>query len=164
VTWINLVNVTATGNTIRKTSGTSGAWDAGATSSQLITSGDGYVQASVVETNTYAMFGLDQYGTTTSASDTDFALFMAGGTLKVYESGVLRGNFGSYAVGDVLKVSVAGEVVRYYRNNALLYTSAVAPHYPLQVNTAINSMGGRIANAYLCSAGVTRTQLLRREK
>lgn len=150
VTWTNMVNVAAIANTIRKTGGTASTWDAGATSSQRLICEDGYGQVSVVETNTYAMFGLDQVGTMTSSSDTDFALFMAGGTLKVYERGVLRGNFGSYTIGDVLKVSSVRGIVRYWRNDVLLYTSAVSPNNQIQMNTAINSMGGRIANAYMC--------------
>src|SRR5689334_18511542 len=131
VSWTGLVNVTASGNTITKTGGLSGQWDAGAISVQQIFSGDGYAQASIVETNTFAMFGLDQANTTTGASDTDFAFFTAGEStgiiLKIYESGVLRGNFGSYSVGDVLKVAVVGGRVRYYRNDVLLHTSTLTP-------------------------------------
>lgn len=40
--WTNIVNATATGNTLQKTSGCNGCADAGATSQQTITSGDGY--------------------------------------------------------------------------------------------------------------------------
>src|SRR5207248_9177634 len=40
VMWNNLINVAATGNTIQKTGGVSGQWDAGASSVQNIQSGD----------------------------------------------------------------------------------------------------------------------------
>lgn len=47
VVWTNLVNVTATGNTLQKTSGCDGCADAGATSEQAIASGDGYFEFTV---------------------------------------------------------------------------------------------------------------------
>src|SRR5256885_12606951 len=58
VIWTNLVNVTATGNSIQKTGGFEGAEDAGATSQQQITSGDGYVEVTVGETNKTRSAGL----------------------------------------------------------------------------------------------------------
>src|SRR5207253_10944692 len=83
--WTNLTNVTATGNTIQKTGGASSTWDAGAVSSQTILSGDGYAQASVDVTSTYKLFGLSNGDIGATQTDVDFALYMAGGTLKVYE-------------------------------------------------------------------------------
>jgi hypothetical protein len=35
------------------------------------------------------------------------------------------------AVGDVLRLDIAGGVARYYKNGVLQYTSAQAPVYPL---------------------------------
>jgi hypothetical protein len=152
VVWTGAINVTVTGNSIQKTGGAGSTWDAGAVSTRAILSGDGYVQATVDDTTTYKLFGLSNGDNGQGQTDVDFALFMAGGTLKVYESGVLRANVGTYVVGDLLKVAVEGGVVRYYRNGGLLYTGTVAPTYPLLVDTSINSMGGRIANVLVCGA------------
>lgn len=44
VVWVNLVNTTATGNTLQKPAG---EWDAGANSQQQITAAGGYVEFSV---------------------------------------------------------------------------------------------------------------------
>lgn len=154
VSWTNLVNVTATGNSLQKTSGGSGVWDAGAISTRAIQSGSGYVQATVDDTTTYKLFGLSNGNYVPSTADVQFALFMAGGTLKVYENGLLKGNFGTYAVGDALKVAVEGGVVSYYRNGTLLYISSAAPTYPMLVDTSINSLGGRITNVYICAANL----------
>src|SRR5439155_1119363 len=115
VTWTNLVNVTATGNTIQKTGGVGSTWDSGAVSSQAILSGDGYVQASVDVTSTYRMFGLSNGDTGVQFADIDYAAYLAGGTLMVYERGVYKGSFGSLTPGDVAKVSVESNVVKYYR-------------------------------------------------
>ena len=96
------------------------------------------------------MFGLSNGDSSPTQTDVDYALFMAGGTLKVYENGILRANVGTYALGICLKVAVEGGTVKYYRNGVLLYTSTTAPTYPLALDTSINSVGGRITNAYMC--------------
>src|SRR6478672_6669513 len=106
VSWTNTVNVTVTGNTIQKTGGAGSTWDAGAVSTQAIASGDGYVQATVDVTSTYRMFGLSNGDTNQSYTDIDFAAYLAGSSLKVYEGGVSKGTFGTLAVGDVVKVAV----------------------------------------------------------
>ena len=85
-----------------------------------------------------------------SERDLDFGLATMAGTLKVYERGEWRGDFGSYAPGDVLTVAVEGGAVRYYRNSALLYQSKPAPAYPLHVGTSIMTRGGTIGDVYLC--------------
>ena len=84
-------------------------------------------------------------------TDIDFAAYLAGSSLKVYEGGASKGTFGTLAVGDVVKVAVQGGTVRYYLNNALVYTSTLAPTYPLLLDTAINSLGGKVYNAYICA-------------
>ncbi len=151
VNWINLVNVTANGNTLQKTSG-GWDWNAGAASSQSLASGDGYVEVVVDATNAYRMFGLSNGDSNAAYWDIDFALYPAdGGGLYVYEGGTYRGYFGTYAVGDRLRVAVEGGVVRYYKNNALLYTSGTAPTYPLLVDTSLYTPNGQVAQAVVSS-------------
>jgi hypothetical protein len=154
VSWAALVNVTPTGNSVSKSCCAPGAWDAGAISTKAIQSGNGAALATVDDTTSYKLFGLSNGDTSATQNDVDFALYMAGGTLKVYENGVLRGNFGSYAVGDVLKVAVENGVVNYYRNSTFVYASTVAPTYPLMVDTSINSMGARVSNVYVCGTAL----------
>jgi len=60
-------------------------------------------------------------------------LCVASGQLRIYEAGVSRGTFGSFAVGDRLRVSVEGGVVRYYRNATPLYTSTVRGYLNLPI-------------------------------
>ncbi len=152
VQWTNKVNVTALdpGNTIQKTGGASATWDAGAISTRALLSADGYVQATVDVTGTYQMFGLSNGDTNQAYGDIDFALYMAGTSLKVYEGGVYRGDFGTITPGDVLRVAVEGNRVNYYRNGTVLYTSSATPTYPLLLDTSINSTGGKVYNAYIC--------------
>src|SRR5437762_10132063 len=69
----------------------------------------------------------------------------------LYESGNLRGDFGTYAASDRLKVAVESGVVKYYRNGTLLYTSTVAPTYPLQVDSSLNTVGAGVYNVVITS-------------
>src|SRR5262249_30238603 len=141
VVWKNAAGVTIDANTITKSAGL--AWgNAGAISTKSLYSGDGYVQATAVGTDTYPIFGLSHGDASKSWEDIDFALYpMANGTLRVYERGVFRGTFGTYYSGDKLRVAVVNRTVKYYRNGILLYTSTATPVYPLLVDTALYTPG-----------------------
>jgi RHS repeat-associated protein len=76
---------------------------------------------------------------------------MDNGALEVLESGNNRGTYGSYSVGDVLKVAVVSGVVKYYRNNTVIYTSGVTPSYPLYLDTSFYSPGSKLKGALLCA-------------
>lgn len=160
VSWINLVKVATTpgptANTIQKTSAAL-SWDAGAVSSQQIAAGNGYVEATVAYTTTFVMFGLSTGDANQTYQDIDYALYTYGSSnraLVIYEAGTYRGMFGSYDVGDVLRVAVCGGVVSYYRNNTLLYTSTRPPVYPLLLDSAIYSpTTGQVLNAQIAGAG-----------
>jgi hypothetical protein len=52
-------------------------------------------------------------------------------------------------------VGVQGGVVRYYLNNVVVYTSGATPTYPLLLDTAINSTGGKVYNATICAYSFT---------
>jgi hypothetical protein len=96
------------------------------------------------------MLGLSNGNTDQNYTDVDFAIYAATrGVLYVYEKGLSKGAFGSYATGDVLRVAVEGGVVRYRRNGTLLYTSTATPTYPLLVDTALFTTGATIDNAML---------------
>ena len=58
MTWTNLVNVTATDTVLQKTGGWDGVDDAGATSAQELTAGDGYIEFTVGEATTFWLAGL----------------------------------------------------------------------------------------------------------
>src|SRR5439155_16105498 len=89
-----------------------------------------------------------------SYTDIDFAAYLAGGSLMVYEGGVRKVTAGSIVPGDIVRVAVEAGRVKYYLNSSLVYTSSLTPAYPLLVDTSINSMGGKVYNAYLCAASL----------
>ncbi|HEY0324119.1 MAG TPA: hypothetical protein VGC66_24450 [Pyrinomonadaceae bacterium] len=150
VVWTNAVGLSVNGNNLSKTAGW-GWGNAGASSTKAISSGDGYVEFTVTDNNfSISLFGLSHGDTNQDYTDVDFAMHPAGsGTLYIYEGGVGRGSVGPYAVGDKLRVSVEGGVVKYRRNGVLVYTSTVTPAYPLLVDTAFYSPGATVSDVVI---------------
>ena len=74
VTWTDMVNVTAGGDVLQKTAGCDGCQDAGAASQSAIAQGDGYVEFTVGETDTFWAGGLSHADADTTIADIDFAL------------------------------------------------------------------------------------------
>ena len=141
--WASVTGATANGSTLVKTAGA--GWNAGAAASNAIVSGDGWLEATAIETNTQRVFGLESGGAAASWTDIDHAIELAtDGTVKVHELGVTRGTYGSYANGDLLRVEVQDGIVRYRRNGTLLYTSAVMPSYPLHADAALYTTGATL--------------------
>jgi len=127
----------------------SNAWDGGAASWNTV-SNNGYFQFTATETNTNRMAGLSNAYTSSSYATIQYAFYLvAGGSLQIYESGSGKGTFGTYTTGDVLKIAVENNVVKYYRNGTLLRTSPTAPTLPMLVDVSINSVNGTIGGAYV---------------
>jgi RHS repeat-associated protein len=139
VSWVNLVGVTAVqaGNSLNKPGGD--GWDAGASSSRAISSGDGYMEVVVDLSNNGAyVAGLSNGDSNVNYPDVDFGIYNYYGTIFIMENG---GYFGGWpaANNDRLRVEVTGGVVRYKKNGTLLYTSTHTPVYPLVVDTSVLS-------------------------
>jgi len=80
----------------------------------------------------------------------EFALLPnSDGNLYVFESGVNRGVVSSYTTADVFRVAVEGGVVKYRKNGTLVYTSAVAPTYPLLADAGLYHNGGTFSNVVI---------------
>ncbi len=145
--WQNTVGVAVSGNSLTDT-GASGWGNSGASSVATLTSGDGYVEFSTNETNTYKMLGLGNGDSNQSYTDIDFGLQpAANGLIEIYEGGVARGfNFGTYVPGDIFRIAVESGTVKYYKNGSLLYTSSATPTYPLLVDTGLATPGATLTN------------------
>ncbi len=151
VVWTADVGVTVDGNSLTKTA-TTGWGNAGAVSTQQITAGDGYVEFTASETTTSRMLGLSNGDSNASYTDIDFALYLYGGQLRIYEAGAARGIFGAFTTGDTLRVAVVDGVVQYSRNGTVLYTSAGTPTYPLLVDTALYTTGATLVDVVIDTA------------
>jgi len=123
--WRDFVNVTLTaGNTLTKTGGVTGTWDAGATSyNTLEPATDGYIQFTYATTTFNYMVSLSKNNNDASYLSVDFAFYVNGSTLQIFELGVNQGTFATLVNGDVLKISREGTSVKYYRNGTLLRTA-----------------------------------------
>jgi RHS repeat-associated protein len=150
------VTVNTTTNTITKTSGTSGSWDAGG-SSDFILKGDGYVERKITGTiasNNYIMLGLSYADANFGFTAINYALYNYGvGTiLHAYENNTqitLPTATRVYADGDVLKVERVNHEIRYYKNNSLLRTvPEAAQNYgkPMIVDFALRDLNATIYN------------------
>ena len=149
VVWTSTVNVTVSGNSIQKTGGCDTCDDAGAISSQQITSGDGYVEFTIPATDKQVFAGLSHGNTDTTRSDIDFALkFNPFGVVEVRENNVYRTET-AFAAGDVFTVAVVGGQVTYSRNGSVFYTSTNTPVYPLLLDTSLQSLNAVVANAFI---------------
>ncbi len=157
VIWTNPVNVTATGNSIQKTSGCDGCEDAGAISLQQILSGDGYLEFTASETTTLGFVGLSVGDTGTGSVEIRFAIRLQSGIAEVRESGISRTTT-TFVTGDVFRISVQSGVVKYYKNGVLFYTSGLAPAYPLLVDSTLVSLDASISNAVI--SGVLSTLIV----
>jgi hypothetical protein len=143
VAWTSVAGASASGNNLTKTAAT-GWGNSGAVSTRAIATGDGYVEATVAETNRSRMFGLSNGDTDQGYNDIDFGIDVYNNQFYVVENSATR--FGPVTVkaGDVLRVAVAAGVVRYSINGALQYTSTATPTYPLLCDTALYDTGATV--------------------
>jgi hypothetical protein len=159
VSWTNTVNVTASNGELRKTGGCGGCADAGASSTQRITSGGGGVSFTTSDVHTLRVIGLGPGGAGTSANEITFALRLQNGTAEVREAGVYKSEV-SFAAGDRLMVAIVAGAVQYSKNGAVFFTSAAAPTYPLAVDTSIYDLNGTLSAVTIsttASAATTAT-------
>jgi hypothetical protein len=151
VSWTNLVNVSASGNSLTKSGGCGGCADAGATSQQAIASGTGYLEFSVSETDTLRFIGFSTGSTGTSPDRIAAGLRLQAGRAEVRESGVYRSEI-AVTTGDILGITVGGGSVKYSKNGTVFYTGSSQPAYPLVVNTSLLDLGATIRNVTIGQA------------
>jgi hypothetical protein len=152
VVWTRVIGCSVSGNTLTKTA--ESFWgNAGASSTQTITAGDGYVQFVAAETNKERAAGLSISDSDQNFTSIAFAVHLnTGGAFYVMESGQSRGYFGDYRSGDVFRVAIESGRVKYYRNGTVFYTSGITPAYPLIADAALNGQGSTIGNAVIALA------------
>src|SRR5262249_52918216 len=151
VVWTGVVNCTASGNTLQKTAGRDDSADAGARSQQSLVSGDGYLQFTAQETNKLRFCGLTGNPSGTDYAGIAFAIKLTDyAVAEVREAGTYKSET-PYSSGDVFRISVESGAVKYYKNGAVFYTSAVPVSYPLTVDSSFVSLGGTIASAVIAA-------------
>ena len=139
-----MVNATANGNSLRKTSGCGGCPDASGVAQQPITAGNGYVEFTVSETGTLRYLGLGSSAVGSDPSSIRFAFRLQAGTAEVREGGTYRSEI-SVTAGSVLRIAIESNVVKYSKDGAVFFTSS-GPAYPLFVDALLYDPGATITN------------------
>ncbi len=149
VTWINLVNATVTGTTLRKTAGCNGCADSGGASKQTLR-GNGALELTASETTSlrYVGLGTGTVGQRTSAIKFAFA-FRPGGIVEIRERGTYRAD-ARFIPGDVLRIAVDNGAVTYTKNGAVVYKSKLPVPAELR----------GLASLYTTSATVTQAVII----
>ena len=137
--WMALINVTASGNSLQKTSGCSGCPDASAVSQQQATA----LQFTASETGTLRFIGLGSGSTGSQPGDISFAWRLQAGSAEVREWGTYKSET-SFATGDVLKITADGGGVKYWKNGAVFYTSTSQAGQPLRVQVVLHDLSATL--------------------
>ena|SRR2546423_2021983 len=122
---------------------TEGVWDAGASSEQTIGSAGGFVEFPAAQTDKSVVIGLSNEDLDSGYTNINYAVMLRDdGYVQLYEKGVPVSTPRPYAVDDVFRISVEigllGErLIKYYQNGEVIYTSEVAPTFPLRVDVSI---------------------------
>lgn len=127
IQWTDFVSTFSDGNKLISGNEFVQAWgNAGAASVQKIGAGqDAWMEFTIFQTWGNTMMGLSDQNVDANFTSIDYAFYATGGSvLRIYENGVNKFAVpGGYALGDRLKISRTGSVIKYYRNNVLVYTS-----------------------------------------
>lgn len=142
----SLANVSDIDNTITKIQGYN-QFNAGGSSLNKVKNG-GYFEYPVYETDKSKAIGLSTTDPNFNYNSTNYTILLAtNGKFTIYESGSWRLGNQSYSIGDILKIAVENKVVKYYRNESLIYTSLVTPTLPLLVDISLSTEGSSVKNA-----------------
>ena len=155
VVWTNLYNLTANGNDLCKPDHAVSELASGAVSVQEIsrrTRGTAYLEFDVDTLNHERVVGLTTATNITSRSQIEFGAFLVDQRFFVIERGVIIGQFGTYNVGEIIRVEyTANQQILYYVNGLLRYTSAVTINVladlPMRAGAYIESAGAKVVNA-----------------
>ena len=123
IAWQSYSNVLIAGDQVIKTSG-GNSWNAGAYSTNSFSDTEnGSIEVTPTTTSGYRMFGLSKSDAGVSYNGIDYAFYLSGSSLKIYENGSFKGTFGSYSAGDVLSVKyepIGQGIIYYYKNNQIV--------------------------------------------
>jgi RHS repeat-associated protein len=162
VVMANAQGVKVTGNTIERVSGT-GWGNAGASSTAYCLSGFCAAYVTAESTTGSRMYGLSSADPNQNYTTINYGLYLTGNNVNVYENGTYRGAFGTYGVNDTFSVQIESGVVKYYRLPAgssswqLLYSSTVAPSFPLRMDSAIYDAGSKLTNLKMYGSDLRTT-------
>lgn len=148
IIWTQFINTQVNGSTLEKVSGNNNNFNGAARSTGTLVAGtNGWTSSEVLETNKMRVFGLAQLNNSATFNAIDYAIRLRdNGKIQVLENGTLKGTFGNYATGDIIKIERIGTTIQYFHNANLIYTSTIASTTDLVADASIREIGGTIHN------------------
>lgn len=167
VNWSSLTaGLTFNGATLAASTGN---WTTGAFSTQSIPANtNGWIEFPAYEVSKNKMIGLSDVNTNASYTAIDYALYLYGTSLYVYEAGVNITTLGTFNANDVLRIERINGVVYYKQNGMVIYTSASTLQTPstaaLYADCSFSTTGGKIYAAYIGTGlGYSEVEIVRNE-
>src|ERR1041384_751897 len=149
VVWTNTVNCTASGSSLRKTSGLDDTPDAAGAPQQQPPPRGGGAEVPHGSSGKIRFCGLSHSAAGTDFEAIDFAIKLTElGVAEIRENNAYQGET-TYTSSDVFRVAIEGGGVKYYKNGAVFYTSGRAPAYPLRVYAVFIHLNGTVNNAVI---------------
>jgi RHS repeat-associated protein len=153
VLWKDLSGVVMNGNMLKRTKASTG-WDAGAVSTHTLpASTDGWIEVIVGETTTNRVLGFANNSTDNDYVQIDYAFYLNGSSLKIYETSASTNAALKYTAptalvpGEVLRIQRTGTSVQYKRNGVVIYptsTPNLASSGALLVDISMFANGGAV--------------------
>jgi hypothetical protein len=168
-TLVGVTVVGSAGNNLERTKAGSGVFDAGAASSQVIDSGDAYLEFKATETNRRRRIGL-AFGNAPNpdpgANHIAFGIELGGdGIARVVEGGAIKATYGNYTAGQTFRINVkddnsSGTATISYstlmapcppgvpcaENVFYTHASAAPVSYPFHTDTSFFVLGGTLTD------------------
>lgn len=162
VQWVtaSLQNLEADESNLEKIQ-SNGQWNGNAFSNNSL-NGNGYFEFVVPNPNSRFAAGLSNSDQNSSFTSIDYCFRQeANGNIRVNENGANRGTFGAVNPGDTLRIIAESSTIRYWRNQTLLYTSSIAPSFPLYADVSMRDVGSVIQDAAIInqSTGIFIAQI-----
>lgn len=154
VVWQRVRNLAVSGSSLHKNAGCDGCQDAGASSTQSITSVGGYLEFTVPDTATQRVVGLGIGDDDVSERDVEFGLKLwPGGVADVRLNGAYQGVEVPFRAGDVFRLHVESPTsIAFLRNGAVFHRVQTTVRFPLVADTSFSSMNGRILDAKIAGS------------
>lgn len=136
VVWKDLVGITQTNDTLIKTDLSGWGNAGGLSNNQLKRLENGWIDYRVNNLYNKLEFGLST-SDVASLDSIQYAVRLDSGQIYVYNSGVLKGSFGSVAIDDSIRIERIGNILFYTKNQLALFKQEVNAKDSLRIDVAI---------------------------
>ncbi|MEP4093050.1 SprB repeat-containing protein, partial [Reichenbachiella sp.] len=140
IDWKDLVDVSVESDNHLQKSTTSTAWDAGATSHNLLAEEvDGFIEFVITQIGSVYMIGLSSQERNVNFNTINHAIYLdATGIVRIYENGGQRLVHGLTNPGDIFRIGRVGDQVKYYKNGEEIYSTANPIAEQLVMDVSLN--------------------------